>query len=292
MRHPHTKNPEPPPGAPWDTPLEQAPLVFVDLEMTGLRPDVDRVIEVCAVRVRGGEVLGSLSSLVSPSCGTFGNQRVHGISREQLVGAPGFGEVAGRLDALLEGAVLVAHGAAWDIAFLEAEWRRLGEARSVGAHLDTLTLTRRAFSFANHSLSSLCGELGIPRVRSHRAEDDVEALRSVFLRVAAELAPTTPRDLWHVKVGHRAARPEILAAAVEAQEAGAPVRVRYRPARRRSEELEFVITNVLTRLDPPRILGYLLPGRGRRELRADRVLAIEPSERDLESQTTPRMSPL
>jgi DNA polymerase-3 subunit epsilon len=35
------------------------------------------------------------------------------------------------------------------------------------------------------------------------------------------------------------------------------------------------ITDVRTDLDPPRVLGYLLPSRSRRELRADRILAIE-----------------
>ena len=51
--------------------------------------------------------------------------------------------------------------------------------------------------------------------------------------------------------------------------------VRYRPARRRPEELVFCVTGVRTDLDPPRVLGYLLPSRSRRELRADRILAID-----------------
>jgi DNA polymerase III subunit epsilon len=47
---------EPPQGSPWDDPIDEAPLVFLDLEMTGLRPASDRVIEVCAVRARGEPV--------------------------------------------------------------------------------------------------------------------------------------------------------------------------------------------------------------------------------------------
>jgi DNA polymerase-3 subunit epsilon len=54
------------------------------------------------------------------------------------------------------------------------------------------------------------------------------------------------------------------------------VRVRYRPARRGPEELVVRVMGVRTDLDPPRVLGYLLPSRSRRELRADRILAIEP----------------
>ena len=36
-----------------------------------------------------------------------------------------------------------------------------------------------------------------------------------------------------------------------------------------------VLAEILAGLDPPRVIGYQLPGRGRRELRADRILRIE-----------------
>jgi DNA polymerase-3 subunit epsilon len=104
----------------------------------------------------------------------------------------------------------------------------------------------------------------------------VAALRAVFARVVGVLAPSTPRDLWHVRVGQRRARPDLVAAAIQALDREAPVTVRYRPARRAPEELVFRITDVRTDLDPPRVLGYLLPSRSRRELRADRILAIVP----------------
>ena len=103
------------------------------------------------------------------------------------------------------------------------------------------------------------------------------ALRAVFARVIGVLAPATPRDLWHVRVGQRQARPDLVAAAVRALEHEAQVTVRYRPARHPPEELVFQVTAVRTDLDPPRVLGYLLPSRSRRELRADRILAIVPS---------------
>ena len=68
-KHPPSAAPvtgEPPPGSPWDDPIDRAPLVFLDLEMTGLRPADDRVIEICAERVEGGVTVGSVASLVRP----------------------------------------------------------------------------------------------------------------------------------------------------------------------------------------------------------------------------------
>lgn len=265
----------PPAGPPWDSAIGEAELVFVDLEMTGLRAETDRVIEICAERTRGAEDVARVETLVRPECGASGNVHVHGIDPAAVAAAPTFAEVSARVEALLDGAVLVAHGAPWDVAFLEAELARAGRPRKIPHYLDTLNLSRRAFALPSHSLSSLCAELGISRARAHRAADDVTALRELWRRVVEVLAPKTPRDLWHVRVGERRARPELVAAAVQACERGEPVRVRYRPARRGQEDLVVVVTAVRTDLDPPRVLGYLLPTRSRRELRADRILSIE-----------------
>jgi DNA polymerase-3 subunit epsilon len=273
-------HPEPPPGSPWDDRLDEAPLCFVDLEMTGLRAADDRVIEVCVERVRGGRVEAEVTSLVRPEGGVFGNAHIHGIDPAEVDRAPSFAALAPAVEAVLEGGIVVAHAAAWDVAFLEAELARAGRPRRFPHYLDTLALSRRAFAFGSHRLSALCHELGIVRARAHRAADDVAALRAVFGRVAAVLAPRTPRDLWHVRVGQRHARPEVLAAAVAALEREEPVSVRYRPAHRAPSSLLFRITEVRTDLDPPQVLGYLLPSRSRRELRADRILAIEPACHD------------
>jgi DNA polymerase-3 subunit epsilon len=52
--------------------------------------------------------------------------------------------------------------------------------------------------------------------------------------------------------------------------------VTFRPRRRPAENLVLVVREVRSDLDPPRVLGYQLPGRGRCELRADRILRVEP----------------
>jgi len=86
--------------------------------------------------------------------------------------------------------------------------------------------------------------LGVQRARAHRAEDDVHALRGVFRKILEVLAPCTPRDLWHVRVGQRHARPELLAAALGALEREETVLVRYRPAHRAPEELQLRVTPI------------------------------------------------
>jgi DNA polymerase-3 subunit epsilon len=267
----------PPSGPPWDLPLAETPLAFVDLEMTGLDAAHDRVVEVCIERVVGGERQKLLSTLVDPGERVGGAAHVHGLDAAALAGAPRFGDIAGEVLATLEGAILVAHAAVWDVRFIAAELGRAAIAARIEHWLDTLVLARRAFAFHSYSLDSLCRELTIDRGLAHRAESDVRAMRAVFDRCVAVLAPTSARDLWEVRVGERRARQAILDACEAAAKHGVPVIVTYRPARRPPEALSMVLLEVRSDLDPPGVVGYQLPGRGRRQLRADRILRVDPA---------------
>jgi DNA polymerase-3 subunit epsilon len=267
---------QPPSGPPWDLPIDAAPLAFVDLEMTGLDAENDRVIEVCIDRVEGDRRTGYVCTLVDPVARLGGAAHVHGIDAAQLTGAPRFEAVADDVERALDGAIVVAHAASWDVRFLAAEFRRAGRTWTAQHWLDTLALARRAFAFRSYSLDALCRELGIDRGQAHRAESDVRALRAVFERCVTVLAPSSARDLWEVRVGERRARQAIVEACEAAAEHGAPVLVTYRPARRAPEAMSMVLLEVRSDLDPPRVVGYQLPGRGRRQLRADRILRVEP----------------
>jgi DNA polymerase III subunit epsilon len=267
----------PPPGSPWDLSVAEAPLAFVDLEMTGLDAARDRVVEVCIERVVGGRREGGVSTLIDPGERVGGAAHVHGLDAAALAGSPRFDSIAGEVVAALDGAILVAHAAAWDVRFLVAELTRAGRDARLEHWLDTLALARRSFAFHSYSLDALCRELSIERGQAHRAASDVAALRAVFERCVAVLAPVSARDLWEVRVGERQARQAIVDACEAAAKHGAPVTVTYRAARRPAAAMDMVLLEVLSDLDPPRVVGYQLPGRGRRQLRVDRILRIEPA---------------
>jgi DNA polymerase-3 subunit epsilon len=268
---------QPPAGPPWDLPIAQAPLAFVDLEMTGLDAARDRVVEVCIERVVGGERQALLSRLVDPGERVGGAAHVHGLDAAALAGQARFESIAADVVQILDGAILVAHAAVWDVRFLVAEMKRAGVTLVIEHWLDTLVLSRRAFAFHSYSLDALCHEHGIDRGQAHRAESDVRALRSVFDRCVTVLAPVSARDLWEVRVGERRARQAVVDACEAAVKHGVPIQLTYRPARRPPQDLTMVLMEVRSDLDPPRVVGYQLPGRGRRELRADRILRVEPA---------------
>lgn len=262
----------PPEGPPWDLPLDEAPLAFLDLEMTGLSLERgDRVIEVCVERVRGGVVEARVESLLDPGPGAWDDRSgdVHGIARATLAHAPPFAAVAPAIVAALDGAVPVAHAAEWDLAFLDAELARLGAAAPTHA-LDTLVLARRAFHQPSYALGALARAFSIDVGTAHRAADDVRTLRALFARIVPELSPSTPRDLWMVRIGETEPRPEVVAACHEAVARGTPVQVTYRPASSGPQEIGMVMTAV----DGPHVHGFLMPSRGRRTLLLSRILRV------------------
>jgi DNA polymerase-3 subunit epsilon len=257
-------------------PLEDAPLVFLDLEMTGLDPEQDRICEVCALRSRGRAEEGAIETLVRPERGRGIGQEIHRIPEEELEQAPTFAEVAPALHRLLDGAVLVAHGTELDERFLAVELGRVGLGVPVLGVIDTLQLAKRCFAAPTYRLGSLSQRLGLEHPRQHRAGDDARATRQLFWRAVEELAPRDLTDLGEVRVGEHRARSAILEQAERLAGRGEVVRVRYRPSGRGSEEFDYVVSAVRADMDPPVVMGYLHPGRGRKELRADRILAIFP----------------
>ena len=279
----------PPPGGVWDCPLGEAPLAFVDLEMTGLDPARDRVVQLCIERTVAGQIVERLFSFVRPeddpaagsARGEIGGGAVHGIAAADLETAPTIGELAEALDHVLGGAVLVAHGAKWDIAFLQQELGRIGRSWSCEHHVDTLALARRVLPATSHRLTSLAEELGIPNPRPHRADNDVNVLRALFDDLVSRVEIATVRDLWELCHGRRPVSSATLDAADQAVTLRKLAKVCYRPSGRGLQTLVFQATAVRRDLDPPVVLGYLHPTRGRRELRADRILTFELIGHDL-----------
>lgn len=100
--------------------------VVVDLETTGLSPMGDRIIEIALIRTDlDGIPVGTWSQLVNPRR-PVGASEIHGITADQLTGAPTFAEIADEVVEKLRGALLVAHNAQFDRSFLASEMTRSG----------------------------------------------------------------------------------------------------------------------------------------------------------------------
>lgn len=169
--------------------LHQTSFAVFDVETTGLHPAYGhRVCEIACLRFRDGLEVGRFESLVDPgreiSPGAF---RVNQITPEMLAKAPAFQLVADAVLALMEGAVLVAHNAPFDLGFLASELEIAGFQHPEGPVVDTLALARRTHSFARHSLSAVAASLGVEAGPAHRAMGDVWTTTLVLQRLMWDL---------------------------------------------------------------------------------------------------------
>ena len=153
----------------------------LDLETTGLDPGHDRVIEVGAVAFSELAVHHSLDRLVDPGRSVPEQVlRLTGINPAELRGAASQHTALNELAAFIRGRQAVGHGATLDVDFLAAAglWEPGAEI------IDTLHVARILLpNSASHSLPALAVELGLAQPRPHRALDDADATRQLFLRL-------------------------------------------------------------------------------------------------------------
>ena len=111
----------------------QRPLVVFDLESTGLNPHYDRIVEIAALKVWPDGRQEHYEKRVNPERPIPPRVvRIHGISNQDVAGAPTFREIAGEICGLLHGSDLAGFGILqFDIPLLTAELKR------VGVELDT-----------------------------------------------------------------------------------------------------------------------------------------------------------
>ncbi|MGC9336334.1 MAG: exonuclease domain-containing protein, partial [Anaerolineae bacterium] len=148
----------------------------------------DRVCEAACLLLRDGAEVGRFEALVDPgrpiSPGAF---RVNRITSEMLAGAPPFETIADPLLTLMEGTVLVAHNAPFDLGFFAMELEIAQMLPPEGPVVDTLALSRRVYRFASNSLPAVAQALKVETGPAHRAMGDVWTTRHVLERILWEL---------------------------------------------------------------------------------------------------------
>ncbi|MFF4229108.1 TerD family protein [Streptomyces sp. NPDC001820] len=164
---------------------------LIDVETSGLIARRDRVLSVAVMTVSpDGEQTGEFSTLLNPGCDP-GPVHVHGLTAERLQGAPTFDQVAGRIGAMLQDRVLVAHNAQFDYDFLAHEFARARLWLPVSQRLCTLALNRQMDPPTDDmKLGTLAAHYGVPQLHAHDALDDTQVLAGILrasLREAARL---------------------------------------------------------------------------------------------------------
>ena len=165
--------------------------IFLDTETTGLNADSgDRIIEIGCVELVNRRFSGrNLHFYLNPERSSHEDAlKVHGLTDEFLADKPRFAAVVDELTDYLAGAEIIAHNAAFDIGFLNAELRRLGRPpfESVVAEItDSLLMARELFPGKSNSLDALCKRLEVDNSARelHGALLDAGLLAEVYIRM-------------------------------------------------------------------------------------------------------------
>jgi len=161
-------------------PLDLVSFVSVDVETTGLDPNSDEIVEIGAVRVQGGLVVGEFDTLVYiDRTIPLAARRVHGIRNDMLVGKPRISQALDDLLRFAGGAALVEHSSrAFDVLFLE----RARGAPFTAPYISTCILSKRLFPhLPRHSLEACCRRFHIANPQPHRALGDARATADLLI---------------------------------------------------------------------------------------------------------------
>jgi DNA polymerase III epsilon subunit family exonuclease len=154
--------------------------VVVDVETTGFDPKMADLVEVAGVRVKGGKVADTFTTLVNPGRPSVGNQ-MHGIKDADVKNAPSPADAARKLLDFVGDAPMVGHNVGFDIGFLEAALAD-GTRVEQGRYLDTLVIAREGYpDLGDYKLGTLANFFGIELQSSHRALPDAEATANLLL---------------------------------------------------------------------------------------------------------------
>lgn len=156
--------------------------VVVDLETTGLRPDLDEIIEIGAVRVQGQKVTESFNTLVYPVNGIdpFITQ-LTGITPDMVEDSPRISNALSQLIRFVGDSIVVGHNVNFDINFLYDKCVECFGYGFSNDFIDTMRISRKLFpEYRHHRLCDLEERFDLHNEQAHRALSDVVTTNDCF----------------------------------------------------------------------------------------------------------------
>ena len=234
----------------------QRELVVIDTETTGTDPKMSDLVEIAGVKIKGTKIVDRWSTFVNPGRPIVGNQ-MHGITDEDVKGAPSAKDAADQLLAFVGDALVVGHNVGFDLGFIE-EAKGDGFRFQPGSYLDTLVIARDGYPGAeSYKLGDLARFFGVELTQSHRALPDAEATANLLLWFANDLP------------GRISALRESIAAAVRANRTGGDTTALLETARREARVSKNLFSLLQKKTVRQVVLdeGIRIDGRGLTDIR-------------------------
>lgn len=158
---------------------------FTAIDFETPNPRDGAACAVGIVVVEDGEIREAKSWLIDPETQDFQFSWIHGITLDDVEGAPTFGELWPEIAPMLRRRVLVAHNAPFDRGVLRACLRAYGLRFRAAGWVCTVRAARAVLGIYPTKLDMVCRRLAIP-LQHHDALSDAHACARIALRAAAE----------------------------------------------------------------------------------------------------------
>lgn len=158
------------------------PLVFLDVETTGLYPSKSEIVEVSAIKFESGMVpISCFTTLCKPSKPIPEEaSAINHITDDMVKDAPSFREIAPALTEYLQGCNVAGHNLDFDLRFIFAHGAELPENKRFYDTLDLAHYTIPEAQIWNYKLDTLCDHYRIRREKAHRSLSDCYATSKLF----------------------------------------------------------------------------------------------------------------
>ena len=163
--------------------LTEKVYVVFDLETTGLDVNTNGITEIGAVKIVKGKLEEEFTSLIKPDYHiTEENVKITGITEEMVKDSPKISQVLPDFMKFINGCVLVAHNASFDLKFI----KKYADAEDYEINnevMDTMLLSRELFpAFRHVDLRTMADHFGIT-FHHHRALSDSYATAELLIEL-------------------------------------------------------------------------------------------------------------
>lgn len=179
--------------------LKDNTFVVLDLETTGLNSSpsggrMDRIIEIGAYKIIGGEIKESFSTFVNPGRALSEEIiKLTGITQNMVDGAPTYEQVMPDFFKFCHDSYLVGHNiAGFDFKFIDYYCSQLGY-RLERKIFDTVQLSQEMLFLSNYKLNTVADHFGIT-FNHHRAVDDALVTAKIFIELI-KLKKSLPKPM-------------------------------------------------------------------------------------------------
>lgn len=158
-------------------------IVAFDTETSGPYPLESEIVELGAVKWKNGQVVDRFQTLLKPSKPMGAdNIKIHGITNEMVANAPLMKDEIAKFCNFIDGSLLLAHHAPFDLGFLTIEIEKAALPFPKVLPLCSSLISRALLTTTNHKLQTLVKELALTGGDAHRAYDDAYACLQVFFK--------------------------------------------------------------------------------------------------------------